>query len=76
MRLALEQELRIGREAERRAIEPIVGFVHDEIISEVPEEKAEEMLRLQEEIMISSMRKVVPNIEITVESNVTKEYCK
>ena len=54
----------------------LVGFVHDEIISEVPIEQAEELKKKQEDIMVTAMQKVVPNVNITVESVITKEYCK
>ena len=54
----------------------LVGFVHDEIITEVPENTAEEMRRLQEEIMINSMALVVPDVKISVESTISPRYCK
>lgn len=54
----------------------VVGFVHDEVISEVPIEKAKEMLVQQEKIMIESMYKVVPDIIITVESQISPFYTK
>ena len=54
----------------------IVGFVHDEIITEVPENTVEEMRRLQEEIMINSMSLVVPDVKISVESAISPRYGK
>ena len=54
----------------------LVGFVHDEIITEVPENTAEEMRRLQEEIMINSMSLVVPDVKVSVESTISPRYCK
>ena len=54
----------------------IVGFVHDEIITEVPENTIEEMRRLQEEIMVNSMSLVVPDVKISVESTISPRYCK
>jgi len=54
----------------------LVGFVHDEIITEVPKEKAEEMRVLQEQIMVQSMQVVVPDIQIQVESTISERYCK
>ena len=54
----------------------IVGFVHDEIITEVPENTSEEMRRLQEKIMIDSMSLVVPDVKISVESTISPRYCK
>lgn len=54
----------------------LVGFVHDEIITEVPENTAEEMRRLQEQIMVESMSLVVPDVKISVESTISPRYCK
>ena len=54
----------------------LVGFVHDEIITEVPENTAKEMRRLQEEIMVNSMSLVVPDVKISVESTISPRYCK
>lgn len=54
----------------------LVGFVHDEIITEVPEHKAAEMCRLQEKIMIDSMTLVVPDVKVSVESTISPRYCK
>ena len=54
----------------------LVGFVHDEIITEVPKEKVEEMRVLQEEIMVQSMQVVVPDVAIRVDSTVSERYCK
>ena len=54
----------------------LVGFVHDEIITEVPENTVEKMRRLQEEIMVNSMSLVVPDVKISVESTISPRYCK
>ena len=54
----------------------IVGFVHDEIITEVDKEDAEELLVIQEKIMIDNMKKVVPDIKIGVESQISNVYTK
>ena len=54
----------------------VVGFVHDEIICEVKREVAEEKLRLMEKIMIDSMRIVIPDIKISVDSMISERYCK
>jgi len=54
----------------------IVGFVHDEVVSEVPIEEAHDMLKEQERIMIEAMEQVVPDVKISVESIVSKRYCK
>lgn len=54
----------------------LVGFVHDEIICEVPRERAEELLPEQEKIMIRAMQSVVPDVKIGVESMISKVYTK
>ena len=54
----------------------LVGFVHDEIITEVPENTAEELRCCQEKIMINSMALVVPDVKISVESTISPRYCK
>ena len=54
----------------------VVGFVHDEIICEVPIDRAEDLLPLQEKIMIDSMKIVTPDIKIGVESMISKVYTK
>jgi len=54
----------------------IVGFVHDEIITEVPVELAEKMLAKQEEIMVQSMYKVTPQVAVRVESQISATYTK
>ena len=54
----------------------VVGFVHDEIISEVPIHLADKLLKKQEEIMINAMKIVVPDVKVTVESMVSDVYTK
>ena len=54
----------------------VVGFVHDEIICEVSTEESEEKLVIQERIMIDSMRSVIPDIRISVDSMISERYCK
>jgi DNA polymerase-1 len=54
----------------------VVGFVHDEIICEVPEKDAESLLPEQEKIMIRAMQSVVPDVKIGVESMISKVYTK
>ena len=54
----------------------LVGFVHDEIITEVPVDKVAELRVLQEKIMIDSMSIVVPDVTISVESTISDRYCK
>lgn len=54
----------------------IVGFVHDEIITEVPENQAKQLTNAQEKIMIDSMKVVVPDVKIGVETTISNRYCK
>jgi len=54
----------------------VVGFVHDEIICEVPRESAQSLMEDQERIMIDSMRSVVPDVLVGVESAVSDFYTK
>lgn len=54
----------------------LVGFCHDEIITEVPEKEADNLLGLQEEIMIDSMNIVVPDVKIGTESMISGHYTK
>jgi len=54
----------------------IVGFVHDEIITEVSKEKVEELTKLQEKIMIEYMNTVAPDVKIGVETTVSDFYTK
>ena len=53
-----------------------VGFVQDEIISEVKVEESEELLVNHERIMIEAMEQVVPDVKITVESMISSVYTK
>jgi DNA polymerase I-like protein with 3'-5' exonuclease and polymerase domains len=53
-----------------------VAFVHDEVVSEVPDNQIDELLNQQEEIMIKAMRQVIPDVEVRVESEVSKHYKK
>ena len=54
----------------------IRGFVHDEIVIEASLEQADETQKLLENIMISSMQMVTPDVTIRVESQQSKHYCK
>jgi DNA polymerase I-like protein with 3'-5' exonuclease and polymerase domains len=53
-----------------------VLFCHDEAVTEVPEDKVEELRKLQEKIMIEQMRVVCPDIKISVESTISPVYVK
>lgn len=52
------------------------GFIHDEIVTEVREEDANRLLKEQEAIMIKCMKVVVPDVDVKVESMLSKVYCK
>jgi DNA polymerase I-like protein with 3'-5' exonuclease and polymerase domains len=53
-----------------------VGFCHDEIITEVLERDINTLVEKQEKIMIDSMKEVVPDFKVGVESNVCNHYTK
>ena len=54
----------------------IVAFVHDEIICEEPDNDIEDATSLMERIMISAMKKVVPDVSVGVETQISRRYCK
>lgn len=54
----------------------VVGFCHDEVICEVPENNSEELKKDMERIMIEGMRLVVPDVLVGVESQISKHYTK
>ena len=54
----------------------VVGFVHDEIITEVDALHAESLKAIQERIMVNSMQAVVPDVKIGVESMISEVYTK
>lgn len=54
----------------------VVGFCHDEVICEVPENNSEELMKDMERIMIEGMRLVVPDVLVGVESQISKHYTK
>lgn len=54
----------------------IVGFVHDEIICEVPSSMAEEKLKEMEELMVKGMVEVVPDVKVGVEGMLSPFYTK
>ncbi len=53
-----------------------VGFVHDEIITEAPEEKAHEMAEIQERIMIAEAYKWLPDVKPKCETLLTRRLSK
>jgi DNA polymerase I-like protein with 3'-5' exonuclease and polymerase domains len=54
----------------------IVAFVHDQVLIEVPESKAEELLPIAEGLLIRGMSFVVPDVKISVEGKITKTFSK
>ena len=54
----------------------VVGFVHDEIICEVPINEVEFKKKQMEKIMVDSMQNIVPDVKIGVESTISERYCK
>ena len=59
-----------------KAGKKIVGFVHDEVITEVDDCDIDKELLEQEMMMIAGMKKVVPDVKIAVESQISKVYTK
>jgi len=58
---------------------PVVNFIHDEIISELTIKPAGQLLEEVysiEELMISNMRKVIPDVKIAVESGLMVRWIK
>lgn len=54
----------------------IVGFIHDQIITEVEKTGAKERLKEMEQIMINSMQEVLPDVKISVEGQILERWCK
>lgn len=54
----------------------IVGFIHDEIVCEVPKNKVDKLLKPMEDIMVNSMREVVPDVSVGVESMISEVFTK
>jgi DNA polymerase I-like protein with 3'-5' exonuclease and polymerase domains len=54
----------------------LMVFAHDETIIEIPEEKAHEAAHRQAEIMISEMRKFVPNVKVKAEPALMRNWTK
>ena len=54
----------------------VVGFVHDEIITEVANKEAPRLLKVQEQTMIDGMKQVCPDVLIGVESAISEFYTK
>lgn len=54
----------------------IVGMLHDELILEVPEERAHEATMRLSERMVSGMREVVPDVLVSTESALARRWYK
>jgi DNA polymerase-1 len=54
----------------------LVGFVHDEIISEVSVCDADSLKEKQERIMVESMQIITPDVKVGVESVISPFYTK
>lgn len=54
----------------------VVAFIHDEIVIEEKIESVKFCKEKLESIMISAMKKVVPDVKVGVESQVSRRYCK
>ena len=54
----------------------VVTQVHDEIGVEVREDKAEEWLNIQSELMEAAGAKIIKNLSMEVEGTISKEWCK
>ena len=54
----------------------LMVFAHDESILEIPEEKAHEAAHRQAEIMVSEMRKFVPDVKVKAEPALMRHWSK
>jgi DNA polymerase I-like protein with 3'-5' exonuclease and polymerase domains len=54
----------------------IAAEVHDQILVEAPKEKAAEMQKTMEAIMISAMKQVVPDVKVGVEGQILERWAK
>lgn len=54
----------------------VVGFVHDEVISEVPLGMELSLKEEQEQIMINQMAIICPDVRVSVESMISEVYTK
>lgn len=53
-----------------------VAFVHDQVLIEVPEAQAAELLPKAESLLIKGMQFVVPDVKISVEGKITDKFTK
>lgn len=54
----------------------LMVFAHDETILEIPEERAHEAAHRQAEIMVSEMRRFVPDVRVTAEPALMRRWDK
>lgn len=54
----------------------IVAFIHDQVLLEVPEAQAAELLPIAEALLIKGMTFVTPDVKITVEGKVSDRFTK
>ena len=62
-------------EADKAGLD-VVAFIHDELVFEVEDCKIEEMVPICEKVMIDGMKKVVTDVNVAVETTVSKRYMK
>jgi DNA polymerase I-like protein with 3'-5' exonuclease and polymerase domains len=51
-------------------------FAHDELILEMPEEKAHEAALRQVEVMVASMKEYVPDVRVSAEPALMRRWYK
>lgn len=54
----------------------IVNFIHDEVICELPEDRAGEQVRRMAEVMVNEAKSVIPDVEIRTESALMRRWSK
>lgn len=64
------------KEAKKVKYAKFVLQVHDCLIYQIPEDKAEEWKEIQESCMIKAAQKIVKSIPIEVDTTITKEWTK
>lgn len=60
----------------QRAGYDIVAFVHDAIVVEIEAEKADEHMPIIQEIMVSSMQQIIPDLKIKTDGIIRDRYGK
>lgn len=58
-----------------RGVRPVL-FLHDEIMSEMPEEQSHEAAMAKTDIMIRAMREVIPDVPITAKPVLMRRWYK